>query len=102
MITTQRELSAAQAKQSAELIRARLDVEAIVERVISDIAREVRAMAARRGDYIRIRTTRSNKSVRISITGARAEDYRHAVESALASRAPQVTADIRTALTRST
>lgn len=99
-MTTPRELKDTQAKQVSDLKANLASVEQAAEKMVADIARDVRAEATRRRHQIGIRIARRREGVRITITGRDANRYRRPVQEALEKRAPLLKAEIRTMLTR--
>jgi hypothetical protein len=92
---------AAASKQNlAELRAAGEAVPVILERAATEVAKAVRADAARHGHHVGIRVVRKTTGVRVTITGPQAARYRRPVQDALEARVPDVQAQIRVMTTR--
>ena len=92
---------AAANKQNVAELKAMLEnTPVILERKVTEVARAVRADAARNGHHIGIRVLRRTSGVRLTITGPQAARYRRPVETALAERVPSIEAEIRVMITR--
>lgn len=94
------EIKAAQDRQVAELKAAAAGANLALEHAAIEVAKMVRAEAARRGDSVGIRVVRRTSGVRVTVTGPRAGRYRSAVEKALEAKVPNAAAEIRAQITR--
>lgn len=97
---TPEEARRAQQDQVAKLRAAAVEANIALEKAATEVARLVRAEAARRGHSVGIRIVRRTNGVRVTVTGPRATQYRSAVEKALRDRVPAAQAEIRAQLTK--
>lgn len=94
------EIRQAHDRQIAELRAAAASANLALEKAAVEVARMVRAEAARRGHSVGIRVVRRTNGVRVTVTGPQAGRYRAAVERALEDKVPQASAEIRAQITR--
>lgn len=94
------DVDAAMKQNVAELRAAGENAPVILERAATEVAKAVRASATRNGHHVGIRVVRKSSGVRVTITGPQAARYRKPVQDELQRRVPEITAEIRTMITR--
>lgn len=92
--------AAAMKQNVAELKAAGENVPVILVKVVNEVAKSVRADAARNGHRVGIRVVRKTAGVRVTITGPQAARYRRPVQEELERRVPGIEAEIRMMITR--
>lgn len=86
----------------AKALRDQPDSPESLHQAAREVAAQVRTIAARRGDSIGVRVVVKNGGVRLTIVGRKAGAYRKLAKAELERRVPQIKAEIRTHLQRST